>query len=136
MDECSNEGDLMICEKCQENISQREVYRHAGRNLCEDCYIEEKSVPKTCDPMAVRSAKIAREKLGQKGEEGLLPVQRNIYNYLKEHGKATAEQIAREFNLNKTEMEKNFSVLRHCELVKGMKQGNKVYLTLMNGKKG
>ena len=121
----------MLCEKCGEEIPQDEVYNYAGQYLCEDCYVEIISVPKTCDPMKVRSARLTREKLGQKGTDGLLPLQKNIYNYLQEHGKATREQLAKVFNLDNKELEKHFSVLRHCELVKGYKEKDKVYLTLM-----
>ena len=122
----------MLCEKCGEEISGEEVFKHAGKNYCEDCYIEAISVPQACDPMAVRSARLTRERLGHKGTDGLLPVQKEIYNYLKEHGKATREQISQEFKLDQKELEKHFSILRHCELTKGMKVGNTIYMTLMN----
>ncbi len=124
----------MFCEKCGGKISGDEVYKHAGQNYCEDCYIETMSVLKTCDPMAVRSARLTRERFGQKGTEGLLPVQKKIYNFLQEHGEATREQIAKEFKLEQKELEKHFSVLRHCELVKGLKKADKIYMTLMNVK--
>lgn len=122
----------MLCENCGMEIPEGEIFKHGGQNLCEDCYIEAASELKTCDPMAVRSARITREKLGQKGTEGLLPIQKKIYDYLREHGKATRDQIARDFKLEQIELEKHFSVLRHCELVKGLKEGNTIYMTLMD----
>ena len=123
----------MLCEKCGMEISEKEeVFRYAGRNYCEDCYLEAISVPKACDPMAVRSARLTRERLGQTGTEGLLPVQKNIYNYLHEHAKATKEQLAQLFKLEPKELEKHLAILRHCELVKGRKEGNTIYMTLMN----
>ncbi len=121
----------MLCEKCGEDITGEEVFRYADQNLCEDCYIEAISVPKACDPLAVRSARLTREGLGQAGTDGLLPVQIKIYNYLQEHGRATREKIAEELQLEPRELEKHFSILRHCELVKGMKEGNIIYMTLM-----
>jgi hypothetical protein len=125
-------GGFMLCEKCGVEVSGEEVFKYAGQNYCEDCYIEAISVPKTCDPMAVRSARLTREKFGQRGTDGLLPIQKRIYNYLQEHGEATREQIAKEFKLEQKELEKHFSVLRHCELVRGFKKGDEIYLTLMN----
>lgn len=122
----------MLCEKCGSEISGGDVYNHGGHNYCEDCYMEVVSVPKTCDPMAVRSARLSREKSGQMGTEGLLPIQKEIYNYLQKHGKATREEVAQEFNLGPKDLEKHTAVLRHCELVKGLKEGNKIYLTLMD----
>ena len=122
----------MICEKCGAKISEDDLYNHAGKNYCEDCYLEVVSVPKTCDPMAVRSARISRERSGQSGTEGLLPIQKNIYSYLQEHGRATRDQIGRVFTLDEKEMEKHFAVLRHCELVKGFKEGKTIYMVLMD----
>ncbi len=122
----------MHCEKCGVKISEAAQFNHGGKKYCEDCYIEIVSVPKTCDPMAVRSARLTREKFGQKGTEGLLPIQNKIYSYLKERGKATREQVGQEFGLDEKELEKHFAVLRHCELVKGYKEGNVIYMTLMN----
>ncbi len=123
----------MLCEKCGTGIPEGERYNHGGKNYCEDCYLEIVSVPKTCDPLAVRSARISREQSGQKGVQGLLPVQKEIYYYLKKHGKATREQVAEEFKLDQKELEKHSAVLRHCELVKGLKEGEKIYMTLMEG---
>ncbi|NLA26797.1 MAG: hypothetical protein GX878_05320 [Firmicutes bacterium] len=123
----------MSCEKCGMKISEAEKFDHGGKKYCEDCYIEIVSVPKTCDPMAVRSARLTRERFGQKGTEGLLPIQNKIYSYLKERGRATREQVGQEFGLHEKELEKHFAVLRHCELVKGYKEGKVIYMTLMNG---
>lgn len=122
----------MLCEKCKEDISGEEIFSHGGKQYCEDCYIEVISVPTTCDPLAVRSARITRERSGHEGTEGLLPIQKKLYDYIQERGKATREQIAAEFMLDQKEMEKHFAVLRHCELVKGRKEGNIIYMTLMN----
>ena len=122
----------MLCEKCGVEISGNEIFNYAGKNYCEDCYIEAISIPKACDPLAVRSALLTRERFGQKGTDGLLSVQKEIYNYLKKHGKATREQIAKDLELEEKELEKHFSILRHCELTKGMKEGGVIYMTLMN----
>lgn len=48
------------------------------------------------------------------------------------HKGGTVTAIAKEFKLEQKELEKHFSVLRHCELVRGFKKGDKIYLTLMN----
>ncbi len=34
----------------------------------------------------------------------------------------------KKFNLTEPEMKTQLAVLRHCELVKGRKEGNKIYL--------
>lgn len=119
----------MLCELCQKDFPQDELISHAGRNVCEDCQVEALSVPKTCNPMAVRSARIARENLGQTGTDGLLPIQEKIYEYIKNGEKVTKAKLAQVFKLSPKEMETHFAVLRHCELARAYKEGNEIYLT-------
>ncbi len=118
----------MRCENCGVEVEEKEVFQHREQNLCEDCYVEALSVPKTCDPMAVRSARLTREMQGQSEEDGLLPLQQEIYDYIKAQGKVKRPDIAQHFELTYKELEKHFAILRHCELVKGQKEGNDVYL--------
>ena len=119
----------MLCDICRKNFPENEIVNYAGKNVCEDCQVESLSVPKTCNPMSVRSARIARENLGQKGTAGLLPIQEKIYEYLKQEKKVPREKLARELNLSPKELETHFAVLRHCELARGFKEGNEIYLT-------
>ena len=122
----------MICEKCGEAISGEGIFVYAGRNFCEDCYLEAMMVLKTCDPLAVRSARLTRERLSQRGTEGLLPIQKKIFDYVHKQGRVTREEIVAALEVDSEELEKHFSVLRHCELLKGLKEGDKIYLTLMD----
>ncbi|NMA92906.1 MAG: hypothetical protein GX973_07315 [Firmicutes bacterium] len=122
----------MLCTKCGESIHGEEIFVYAGQNYCEDCYLETMSVLKTCDPMAVRSARLTRERLGQRGTEGLLPVQKKIVDFVQKRGKVTREQVVEALKIEPEELEKHFSILRHCELVKGLKEGNRLYLILMD----
>ncbi|MEW5784505.1 MAG: hypothetical protein AB1767_05415 [Bacillota bacterium] len=55
----------MRCEHC--NQETNEILKHAGKNLCEDCFMAARSAPKICDPLSVRSARISRENQGQDG---------------------------------------------------------------------
>ncbi len=119
----------MICDLCKKDFPKDEMINHAGKNVCEDCQVEALSVPKACNPMSVRSARIARDNLGQKGTAGLLPVQEKIYEYVKKEKRVPRERAARELNLSPKELETHFAVLRHCELVRGFKEGNEIFLT-------
>ncbi len=119
----------MLCELCQVEFPENELINHAGKKVCEDCQVETLSVPKTCNPMAVRSARNTRESLGQKGTAGLLPVQEKIYEYIKNGEKVTKLKTAQAFNLSPKEMETHFAVLRHCELARAYKEGTEIYLT-------
>ncbi|MBE3588954.1 MAG: hypothetical protein IMW93_10515 [Thermoanaerobacteraceae bacterium] len=120
----------MICARCKEEIAAGESYDYFGQKLCEDCYMAALEPPRPCDPAAVSSATAARKQLGQRGTDGLTPIQKRIYEYIKEKGRITREELVAAFDLPQWELEKQFAVLRHCELVRATKEGNQVFLTL------
>lgn len=120
------------CPRCGIELKQEDMYPHRGEELCEDCYMEVLHRPKTCDVAATQLAKKHRAAAGQTGTEGLLEIQKKIHDYIKEHGKATREQITRDLGIADWELEKQVAVLRHCELVKGKKEGDRVYLVLFD----
>ncbi len=121
----------MQCEKCQAEVADNDIYVHAGRKLCEDCYIVAMSRPVTCDVGAVHAARTSRELQGQTGTQGLTPLQKTLYEYIKEKGKATREETAEYMNIPWEDLEIQFTVLRHCELMRAFKEGDRVYLTPM-----
>lgn len=121
----------MDCVKCGEQIPKGEEMNHRGQILCEDCYVEAVSVPKTCDVAAVYSAKTARKKAGQQGVEGLTDLQKKLYQFVEENGRVTPEALGKQFNLSPMELQRQFATLRHCELLRGTKIDGTVYITLM-----
>lgn len=122
----------MICERCKETIPEGDdVFDHYGKKLCEDCYIGAVQPPRSCDPTAVHSATVTRNLLGQTGTEGLTPLQRRIYDLIKENGKILREELMSSFELPPWEMEKQMAVLRHCELIRACKEDGKIYVTTM-----
>lgn len=124
-------GDVIKCSRCGCEVDADEKHDYYGKILCEDCFLEALQPPKPCDPMAVQIATNTRLQLNQKGTEGLTAQQKKIYDYIKEKGKVTREELATAMDLPPWELEKQFAVLRHCQLVRGFKEGNQVYLTLM-----
>ena len=46
----------MKCDECAAEIAPGDARGHAGRTLCEDCYLDVLSAPRACDPWAVYSA--------------------------------------------------------------------------------
>ena len=116
------------CKRCHREVSNGQSYEHLGETLCEDCYIDIRYPAKACDPWAVYSATRSRESSGLKGAEGLTDLQKAIYEFVREKGKMTKEDIMKNFNLTEPEMQTQLAMLRHCELVKGHKEGDKVYL--------
>ncbi len=116
------------CARCQCDIPGEDVYYYQEQQVCEDCYMEVLQRPKTCDVTAVQMAKKHRKATGQTGTEGLLEIQQKIYNYVKSKGKVTRRQVMDDLNISELELDKQIAVLRHCELVKGRKEGTRVYL--------
>jgi len=122
----------MKCARCGCEVAEDEKCEFYGDILCEDCFIGAVQPPKPCDPTAVRIATNTRVQLNQKGTEGLTELQTKIYNFIKERGKVTREELAKAMDVPSWELEKQFAVLRHCELVRGFKKGNQIYLALMD----
>jgi len=118
----------MKCNQCGREISQDESYTYLSETLCEDCYLDVRYPAKACDPWALYSATRSRESLGLKGAEGLTELQKAIYEFVKSKGKVTSEEVMENFSIPQRDLESQFAILRHCELVKGHKEGNKVYL--------
>jgi len=118
----------MKCSRCGGEIHENEGRTHLGETLCDDCYLDATTTVKACDPWAVYTATRSRELSGQEGTEGLTGLQQSIYEFVRERGKVTGEEIMANLDINQSELETQFAILRHCELLKGRKEGDKVYL--------
>lgn len=121
-------ADLARCDRCGRDFPAEDLIDEGGELICENCYISAHSKIKACDPWAVRSKKILREKAGLVGAEGLTDVQKEIYEFIISKGGAKREEIAKRFDLPPEELENQFAILRHCELVKGQKREDGVYI--------
>jgi late competence protein required for DNA uptake (superfamily II DNA/RNA helicase) len=116
------------CNRCGRDILQDESYTYLSEILCEDCYLDVRYPAKACDPWAVYSATRTRESSGLKGAEGLTPSQKEIYELIKNKGKVTVAEVMSNLNITQRDLESAVATLRHCELVRGQKEGDKVYL--------
>lgn len=119
----------MKCEQCGLNLEEGQVNHFQGRVVCEDCCFELMNPPKVCDPLAVSSTLSVRKQLGQTGTDGLSELQKEIYNNVAKRGKISREELMAQLKLSQTEMEREFAVLRHCELLRAFKEGNTVYFS-------
>ena len=118
----------MKCGWCGCDIREDEGRTYQGKTLCDDCYLDATTTVKACDPWAVYTATSSREQSGLKGEAGLTELQKSIYEFVRENGRVTGEEVMANFNMPRRELETQFAILRHCELLKGRKEGDKVYL--------
>ncbi|MCW4017938.1 MAG: hypothetical protein NWF00_04575 [Candidatus Bathyarchaeota archaeon] len=122
---------MTSCSSCGCDLTEEDAIEFHGKILCEDCYIEESNPPKPCDPLAVASAVTLRKQLGQTGEQGLSEQQKKIYHHIMREGKTTMAEIAAALGLMPDVLESEFTVLRHCELIRAHREENgKVYITL------
>ena len=53
---------------------------------------------------------------------------KKIYEYVIKNGKATKQELCVEFNLTALDMDTQMSIFRHCELLKGRKIDEKIYI--------
>jgi late competence protein required for DNA uptake (superfamily II DNA/RNA helicase) len=118
----------MKCNRCGREVQKGDSYTHFGETLCEDCYLDMRLRVKACDPWAVHSATRLRESSGLEGAEGMTELQKAIYELVKSKGKVTRQEVMEIFSLSESEMLTQLAILRHCELVKGHKEGDNVYL--------
>ncbi|PVX26240.1 MAG: hypothetical protein CW691_02030 [Candidatus Bathyarchaeum sp.] len=122
------ENQKTSCQRCGCQVSSDDQYTVNGVILCDDCYLEESSPVKACNPLAVYSAKRFEAEGGPKAEERLNEQQKTIYNYIKTKGKATPKERCEKFGLSIRELENQVAILRHLELTKGKKEGDKIYI--------
>ncbi len=119
---------LIQCAKCGKNIEKRQCYEHQERVFCEDCYMDILSPPKACDPWAVHSAQTFLK--GKDKLSTLTPLQLSIVNYIKKKEGATLEEMIENLNLTEEELRREFAVLRHMEILKATKKGEKIFYIL------
>ncbi|WP_440956701.1 hypothetical protein ACSAZK_07315 [Methanosarcina sp. Mfa9] len=123
-----NASYFVICSGCGKEIPESEYIKDNGWAICEDCYLEAHQQIKFADPMAVRSKKLFRKQHGLEGTEGLTDLQKELYDFILTEGGATEKKISKLFGLTSQETRNQFALLRHCELVKGRKVGNEIYM--------
>lgn len=54
-----------------------------------------------------------------------------IYEYVKENSKVSPEALMQKFQLSENQMTREFTVLRHCELLKATNIGGKKHFLIM-----
>ncbi len=111
----------MLCHRCHMPISEQEARRHAGEILCEDCYMDVLSPPRTCDPWATFTASRIKEQVAS-------PVGEKILERIRVEPRPTFEELMQVTGLDAKALEREIAALRHAELLKAV--------MLPGGKKG
>lgn len=113
----------MKCVRCGKELGEGEALQKGGVILCEDCYMEEGRV-QACNPWAVRSAKI----FSRLRRPNLTERQRRIYGLVSSLKKVTPQELADKLGLSLGEVQDDLAVLRHFELVKSRKEGDRIFV--------
>ncbi|MDD3816093.1 MAG: hypothetical protein PHZ02_15780 [Desulfocapsaceae bacterium] len=120
----------MLCknENCQAEIEEGEGREFHGRLLCDDCYMDALSPARTCDPWAVRSAGLAKERGDTTEHNGGL--QQKIINLIKESGGLSLAELAEKLSVRQGDIEREIASLRHMEKIRAAMQDGKKVIVL------
>ena len=119
----------MKCERCQQELQREECHTHNGETLCEDCYLEAVHRVSPCDPWAAYHAQSYREGFGVDGTDELTELQKAMYDFISGKGKVSMDELRKTFDLPPRELQTNFAVLRHCQLIRAYKDNGEIYVT-------
>lgn len=96
--------------------------RRSARLLLRDA-----NATKRMQPFAQRAADKFFGTRGKRNPEKLLEEQRKVYEFIKERGKATKEEILNKFRMKPGKLGQIMIVLRRFKLTKGAKIDDKIY---------
>ncbi|MCX5888568.1 MAG: hypothetical protein NTY36_03850 [Deltaproteobacteria bacterium] len=113
------------CTKCGASLQDEEPREHLGEVLCEDCYLEALSPLRTCDPWAVHTARSLKD---LPGGLTLTPRQQQLYDLVKEQGEVPKQEAARVLAVSEDELQREFAVLRHLEMLRACKKDEGIFL--------
>ncbi len=113
------------CTKCGASLQDEEPREHLGELLCEDCYLDALSPVKTCDPWAVHTARSLKD---LPGGLTLTPRQQQLHDLVKERGEVPKQEAARVLGVSEDELQREFAVLRHLEMLRACKKDEGIFL--------
>ena len=118
----------MKCSRCGKEISEEEGHPYQGKILCDDCYAEVISTEKPCDPWATFLSGKTRERAGLKGEDGLSPTEKKVYEFIKSQSRTTRAEVMAKLGLSVEGLAPQLNVLMHAELITEHGEGDQMYL--------
>lgn len=104
---------MTLCHRCRKPLEEAEARTHAGETLCEDCYMDVLSPPRTCDPWAVFTASRLKE-------QRLSPCGEKIVGRVRLEPRPTFEELMQITGLEAKALEREIAALRHAELIKAV----------------
>jgi hypothetical protein len=114
------------CTRCQGECDDHDLRDLSDQRLCEDCYIDSVELSKTCDPWAVHSAKNFVASQGLRLTAG----QEKLLELVKAAREIGFPEAAQRLGLTEKQLQEDFTVLRHMELLRAAKKGNSKVIAL------
>jgi hypothetical protein len=114
------------CTRCRLECDEAELRDALEQRLCEDCYIDNVELSKTCDPWAVHSAKNLVASQGLR----LTSDQERILELVKTEKEIGFPEAASRLGMTDKQLQEDFTVLRHMELLRAAKRGDGKVITL------
>jgi hypothetical protein len=114
------------CTRCRLECDEAELQYFLEQRLCEDCYVDSVQLSKTCDPWAVHSAKNLVASQGVR----LTSEQERLLELVKTEKEIGFPEAASKLGMTNKQLQENFTVLRHMELLMAAKKGDGKVITL------
>ncbi len=111
----------MVCSRCGKFLEEEDRRTHGREILCEDCYMDILSPPRTCDPWATFTASRLKEQV-------LSPAGERIVERIGHEPPPTFEELMQITGLDAKALEREIAALRHAERIRAV--------MLPEGKKG
>ncbi len=118
----------MNCSRCNRELSENQSYVHQGKIFCEDCLMDIGLSIKECDPWVTFVDTSARKRHGERGAAGLTEIEAKVYEFVKSRGRATRQEIMKNFSLSEFDLKAQLLPLMHSELIKERSEGGQMYL--------
>ena len=120
----------MKCDRCSREIPASEIHSHLDKKLCDDCYMDVmlQKQEKECDPWASYLSSKEMSIAGQKGAEALSEMEKGVYEFIKNKGRATREEVMAKFGISAEDLSLQLNVLMHAEMIKEHSEGGTMYL--------
>ncbi len=118
----------MNCYQCGEEIPRGEGIKYNRWMMCEDCYLDNTIVVRTCDPESTRIAK-NMEGFGMLTGKAN-PLETKILEIVEKTGGETPLNLSKQLKVELKEIQRVLAVLRHMRRTKAEKRGEEKYIVL------
>lgn len=118
----------MQCDRCNQSVKKKDLHKHNGQFLCEECYMDALSPVRNCNPWASRSAKNFVRETGSIA--AINETQARILSLLKRNNAMELPVIAEALEIAIFDLKREIATLHHLEKVKSQTRDGKELISL------